>query len=217
MELKIVDRLSHYFSHNSNNVHPFGLDYSGKKFTEDFDSRGDIFQQDITDGMRLLINNVIDNHSDYVVYETPNPKILVLSKKIIDPDYLVELFTVIFMVDLYKNLYDLKGCKKQFDKLFSLTYYLNGENEWNFINGLVDTQNNTFIGRINSNLSGTTDGCLAYNPIRLMLQVENLSLQTVHVCDIQEISDKARTLAYNKLKEKFFLKVKAMSLHLVAF
>lgn len=188
------------FFGKSGGIVPFGMRFSADQvtFSEDYYVRGDLLERDITNDMATALAEIKNKKDEYVMLHTPHPAIRILSPaKQIGSEYLLGWFALSLVVDL------IPGIRKLFTDddrlLWLLSGALNGLNDWNNYNGVIDMATKTIVGRIACKLS---PDILVHNPIRVIVEEYKIREDAMSMTNDQYIS--ARTLAHEYIKTTFF-------------
>lgn len=191
----------------SKEVYSFGLDYVGDVFTNDTETRGDEMQRDVTSEVTPILHEIRRYSAEYVVYLTHEPRISLLAPKTIPDEYLLEVYVLAFLANIQGRLFKIDSkVRDPYDKkmfaLNSVLIALNGENDWNYLNGLVDFQYKSFIGRDECQMSMGGWRKLSPRPIQTLAQQCDVLRDPVPIDG--DLYTKAKQIAYDYLKQTFF-------------
>lgn len=134
-------------------------------FNENHDARGDVAERDITSRVNILLEEIKKTPNEYVVYDTPSPYINILASTNISHEYLLEVYVLSLIVNVYRDLIKIRdhqkvqqAIKSNLDmclesELRTILKALDGENFYNSLNCVVDFSNKAIIGRRDCRLS----------------------------------------------------------------
>lgn len=190
----------------------FALLKDGKTFVEEYDIRGDLFDRDITADVKSILDGIRVRNFHYSIFVTPNDVISVLAPTSYDGSmYMSELYELSVIADLFCPLRELqarafKQTPSLDEKTCSLVLPINGENNWNKYNGLIDIKHGVIIARSDARLSLAPHKIIHRFPTEAIARLCDISLaRNENVVSYRpETREKAERVAYSYIKRTFF-------------
>ena len=212
----IFDRVSgelHYALCTSqcHHVIPLGVTPSGT-VTEDYISRGDTLQRDVTLELTPWWQKLQDKKDTYHHFRSLNENVVIYAPLSLSGSVsLLEWVVFSGVVDPHTVLSELCSSNHfKFDPhFFDLRNSLNGRNVHNQQNIVIDFKNGIVIGRNNARLSINSDTNLAMSPIAKIKDNHDLYLDQYERYNSKRQRQhfdvvRAKTLAFTFLRESFF-------------
>lgn len=181
---------------------------------EDHEIRGDLLERNVSNEIDPFFKDIQQRKNDFADLGSLNKNIGIFGPiSMARSNALLEWMVFSGVVDTYTQLEELRGGLPLFTDFYKLCNSLNGENNWNGQNMVIDFQHNLVIYRNMSRTSNEHNKYLAKYPIvelkrkhdlfvgeRRKLRGKRKELREV----LNAIQKKASKIAFDFLKELFF-------------
>lgn len=191
----------------------FGVHPSGA-ITEDYDSRGELFQRDVSKTLAPFFSNIHTNKNGYMHVRSLNKRIDIFApSELLNKEIFLEWAVLSGIVDAHTQLEGLAHGTKPISwnrNFFNLRNALNGENSYNMLNMAIDFKYGIVITRSMTRLSVGGNICLAEHPINKIKTLFDLYItDNAVIYDKKRLEEhydeeKAKALALAYIRQTFF-------------